>query len=120
MIELMENVPQNAIAFTAHGKVTGNDYESVLIPMVESKLKEHDKIRLLYHLGNDFSGFEAEALWDDTKVGFQHWSAWEKIAIVSDHNWINGITKVLGWMIPCPVKVFADVQLSEAMQWLVS
>jgi hypothetical protein len=29
MIEMMTNQPNNILAFTAHGQVTGEDYESV-------------------------------------------------------------------------------------------
>jgi hypothetical protein len=118
MIEMMTNQPNNILAFTAHGQVTGEDYESVLIPAVEAKLEEIDKIRLLYHLDSDFSGFEAEALWDDAKVGLQHLTAWEKIAVVSDNQWMVGATKVFGFIMPCPVKVFAGNQLENAIEWL--
>jgi hypothetical protein len=120
MIEIMTNQPDNILAFTAHGQVTGEDYESVLIPAVEAKLKEIDKIRLLYYLGSDFSGFEAEALWDDAKVGLQHLTAWEKIAVVSDNQWMVGATKVFGFILPCPVQVFEGNQLEEATEWLKS
>ncbi len=118
MIEITSNQPDNILAFTAHGQVTGEDYESVLIPAVEAKLKEHRKIRLLYHLDNDFSGFDAKALWDDTKVGFQHLTAWGKIAVVSDNKWILGATKIFGFIWPCPVKVFDNNHLVEANEWI--
>jgi hypothetical protein len=37
-------------------------YASVLIPAVESALKKRNEIRFLYHLGPDFSGFNARAI----------------------------------------------------------
>ena len=118
MIEIISNQPDNVLAFTAHGQVTAEDYESVLIPAVEAKLIENPKIRLLYNLGSDFSGFETEALWDDAKVGFQHLTAWEKIAVVSDNQWVLGLTKVFGFIMPCPVKVFNGNQLADANEWV--
>jgi len=36
------------------------DYETILIPALESKFKLYKRIRLLYHLGNDYTGFECE------------------------------------------------------------
>lgn len=119
MIEIISNQPDNVLAFTAHGQVTEKDYESVLIPAVEAKLKENPKIRLLYNIDSDFSGFEPEALWDDMKVGFQHLSAWEKVAVVSDNQWIVGITKLFESVVPC-VKVFDGNQLAEATEWIKS
>ncbi len=117
-IDIISARTDNILAFTAHDRVTGDDYESVLIPAVEAKLKEHRKIRLLYHLDDDFSGFEAQALWDDAKVGLQHLTAWEKIAVVSENKWMRGATKVFGFLMPCPVKVFDGDRLSEATAWL--
>jgi len=120
MIEISSNQQDNVLAFTAHGRVTGDDYESVLIPAIEAKLKEKPKIRLLYNLGSDFSGFEAKALWDDVKVGFQHPTAWEKVAVVSDNKWVVGATKLFRFIIPCPVKVFDNNQLVGATEWIKS
>ena len=120
MIELIPDLPDNVVGFTAKGEVTADDYESVLIPTVETKLKEHDKIRLLYHLGPDFTGYSTGAMWDDAKVGLHHITAWEKIAVVSDANWIRVATKFFGFIMPGHVKVFSNNQLSEAKEWIKS
>ena len=50
--------------------MTSEDYEKVLIPAVEAKLKKNKKVRLLNHLGEDLQGFYAGAMWEDTKAGF--------------------------------------------------
>jgi len=102
----------------ANGKVTGEDYDNVLIPAVEEKLERHKKIRVLYHLGENFSGFTAEAMWDDAKVGIKHISAFEKIAVVSDVDWIIAAVKVFAFVIPCPVKVFNNNKFSMAKAWI--
>ena len=49
----MSDLPEHVIGFTAKGKVTGEDYASVLIPAIEEKLKKHSKINFLYHMGKD-------------------------------------------------------------------
>ena len=118
MIEIIENLPENVIGFTAKGKVTGEDYENVLVPAVEEKLKKHGKIRLIYHLGDDFESFEAHALWEDAKVGLSHLTSWEKIAVITDKEWIKGATKVFGFLMNCEVKNFNDNQLQEAIEWI--
>ena len=118
MIEVIANQSDNILAFTAHGQVTGQDYELVLIPTVEAKLKGHRKIRLLYNLGDDFAGFEPKAMWDDLKVALQHPTAWEKVAMVSDTNWITRITKFCGLFVPFPVKVFPANEFAKATEWL--
>ncbi|MFA7229989.1 MAG: STAS/SEC14 domain-containing protein [Victivallaceae bacterium] len=118
MIEIIKNLPDNVVGFTAKGKVTGEDYESVLIPLVEKKIKDHGKINLLYHLGSDFSGYEASAMWDDAKVGLMHLTAWHHIAVVSDLDWVRNSTKIFSFMMPGHVKVFACADIEEAKEWV--
>jgi hypothetical protein len=46
MIEKIKNLPENVIGFNAKAQITGEDYEKVLIPMIEEKLKKFDKLNL--------------------------------------------------------------------------
>ena len=78
MIKIISDLPNNVLGFESSGTVTGEDYETVLIPAVEEKLKAFPKVRLLYHLGSEFTGYDMEAMWDDAKIGFKHLKAWEK------------------------------------------
>ena len=48
----MNDLPENILGVSAEGKVTGKDYETILIPAVEVKFKTHKKIRMLYQLGD--------------------------------------------------------------------
>jgi len=120
MIEQISDFPDHVVGLTAKGKVTADDYKSVVIPAVEAVLKKQGKIRLLYHIGPDFSGFTPGAFWCDAKVGFKHVSKWEKVAVVSNVGWIRGSTKLWGMVMPGDVKVFSNDQLSEAKEWLMS
>jgi hypothetical protein len=106
------------LALEAEGKVTGDDYQTVIIPAIENKLRQYKKIRLLYELGSHFSGFDFQAIWEDTKLGLKYWSDFEKIALVSDIQWIRIVTKIFGFILPYPVKVFHDNQLSQAQEWV--
>ena len=118
MIELMQDLPDNVIAFNATGKVTGDDYETVLIPAMEAAIKKHKKVRALGQLGPDFTGFEASAMWDDTKVGMKHYTSWEKIALVTDIEWIVRSVKVFGFLVPGEIKLFGNDQSDEAKAWI--
>ena len=120
MIEMMQDVPDNVLAMTAIGQVTGEDYETVIIPMVEEKLKTHDKLRLLYYISPEFSDYTAAAMWDDAKIGFQHFTNWEKIAVVTDEKWIVRAVKAFGFMMPGEVKLYGNKQLDEAKAWVAA
>lgn len=118
MLIRVQGLPDNVLGFEAKGEVTGADYESVLIPAVDEMIARRQRIRFLYILGNDFTGFDAKAIWDDAKVGMQHFSAWERVAVVTDVGWIRTAMRAFGFVMPGQVRVFSNNGLSEAMQWL--
>jgi hypothetical protein len=118
MIEQIPDLPDNVLGFTAKGMVTANDYGSVIIPAVEALFSRQSKVRFLYHLGEGFTGFEAAAMWDDTKLGLKHLSGWERMAVVSDVEWIRAAVKIFGLAIPGHVRVFHNSELSEAKRWI--
>jgi hypothetical protein len=118
MIEIIQDLPDNTLGFVAKGTVTAKDYETVIIPAVEATFERQGKVRLLYHLGPDFSGFEAEAMWDDAKIGLKHISGWERVAVVSDIEWIRAGMNVFRLVIPGRIRVFHNSELAEAAQWV--
>ena len=118
MVEKIPDLADNVLGFTAKGTVTANDYESVIIPEVEGLFSRHRKVRFLYHLGEDFSGFEAAAMWDDTKLGLKHLTGWERVAVVSDIEWIRAAIRVFGLAIPGHVRVFHNREFAEAVRWI--
>jgi len=119
MVEQMRDLPDNVLGFTAKGTVSAEDYESVIIPAVEAQFSRHDKVRFLYHLGEEFSGFESAAMWDDAKLGFKHLRGWERIAVVTDIEWLKAAVRIFGVAIPGEVRVFASHALHEAKVWIV-
>ena len=118
MLERIQGLPDNVLGFEAKGEVTGADYESVLIPAVEEVLTRHKKIRCLYHIGREFENFDAKAMWDDAKVGLQHLTAWERVAIVTDVGWIRTAMKVFGFVVPGDVRIFNNSELEVARKWV--
>ncbi len=119
MLTLMNDLPKNVLGVSAEGTVTGHDYETILIPAVDKLLASNSKIRLLYHLSPTFSKFDLQAMLDDAKVGMKHLSAWERVAMVSDHQMINGFTKFFSHLFPCEVRIFTNAELQKAKQWIV-
>ena len=118
MLKLLEGLPDNVLGVSAVGKVTGKDYETVLIPAIVKKLKEHKKIRMVYDLGSSFTGFDLSAMLDDAKMGMKHLSAWDRIALVSDHEMINTFAKFFGHMLSCELRIFKNAELGEAKKWI--
>jgi hypothetical protein len=120
MIELWTDLPDHIVGLTAHGEVTADDYERTLMPAVEARLARNEKIRVIYHLAEDFTGFSAGALWDDAKLGMGHFNAWERIALVTDVPWIATTVTAIDFLIPSEVKVFPCEHLGAAREWIVA
>ena len=120
MIELIPAMPENVVGVVAKGEVTRDDYEQRLIPAVEAALAGHDKIRLLYVLGADFTGFSGGAMWEDGKVGLGHITRWERIAVVAREAWIRHAVNAFGYLIPGEVKAFDLADEADASAWITS
>jgi hypothetical protein len=118
MIERIPDLPDNVLGFTAKGKVTADDYEAVIIPAVEALFERQQKVRFLYHLGNGFEGFEPGAMWDDAKLGLRHLAGWERVALVSDVEWLRTAVQVFAFAISGQVRVFSNRELAEAARWV--
>ncbi len=119
MIEIIPGLPGGVLGFRAGGQVTAADYERVLIPAVEAAFELHPKLRLLYQIGNDFTGFDVGAMWDDARVGLRHLSGWERVAVVTDVVWIRASMALFALAMPGKVRMFDTRDFDAATAWIV-
>lgn len=117
MIEALTGFPARVLAFACKGHVTKGDYETVLIPAVEKALQQPGKVRLYYEV--DFTGIDAGAMWDDLKVGMEHPLRWERIAIVTDVDWIRYTLRAFSFLMPGVAKIFRRDEKTKAQQWIL-
>lgn len=120
MIEIIEGLPDNVVGILAKGEVTRQDYLEVVIPAVDKSLKRNGKVRLYYELGSEFTGIDFGAEWEDFKIGIEHLSRWERVAVVTDVAWIRHAVNAFRFLMPGEVRVFTTGQTSEARKWIVA
>jgi stage II sporulation SpoAA-like protein len=118
MIEVLHDLPDNVIGLEAKGKVTSSDYADVIGPAIDAKQREFDKVRLMYVLGPGFEGYTPGAMWDDSKLIFKRPGSWERIAVVTDEEWVRRSIALFGWMSPGEVKVFDYGEEALAREWV--
>ena len=118
MIELLKDFPANVVALSAAGQVTKADYEKIVIPAVERALAQHEKVRLYYQIGPDFAGVDPGAMWADTKLGMGHFLRWERIAVVTDVEWIRLSVAAFGFLMPAQVNVYSTAEAAAAQKWI--
>ena len=118
MFRLIDGMPPDVLAIEATGKVTREDYHNTLIPKAEAMMAK-GPIRMLYVIGEEFTGFELEALWDDGKFGLKHWHDLSRIAVVADQAWLRAAVSMFTPFFHGEVRVFWLSELGAAKAWIV-
>jgi hypothetical protein len=117
MFKFIEGLPPDVLAIEASGKVTHGDYRNTLIPKAEAMMTK-GPIRMLYVIGQDFTGFELEALWDDSVFGIRHWHDFSHIAVVTDHAWVTAMVNMFKPFFHGDVRLFGLAKLPAAKDWI--
>ncbi len=120
MIRLLEGFPDNVVAVSCEGQVTRRDYEDVLIPAVEAALRRHEKLRIYYEVTPQFAGIDVAAVWEDFQLGMQHLSCWERMAAVTDVEWIRLAMNAFRFLLPGRLRLFSTSEAGEARRWIAS
>ena len=115
MIEELSGVPAGVIGFEASGRIRAEDYRDVVLPALEHAAATGE-VRFVIVM-RDFEGMSGGAVWQDLKVGIEHFRAWKRIALITDIAWMRDLTSLFGWMTPGETKTFPLAQLGEAATW---
>ena len=117
MFKFIEGLPPDVMAIEASGKVTHDDYRNTLIPKAEAMMAK-GPVKMLYVIGKDFTGFELEALWDDSTFGLNHWHDFSRIAVVTDYAWMSAMVNMFKPFFYGEVRPFGLAELSAAKDWI--
>jgi hypothetical protein len=120
MLERLKDLPRGIEGVRAVGKISKEDYEQIVEPLLDEARREGRHIRFLYHLGPEFEGFTPGAAWQDAKIGLGSMRLFGGCAIVTDVAWIRDSARLIGFLMPCPVKVFGNQELGQGVEWLRS
>jgi hypothetical protein len=118
VLEVISGLPEQVLGLKAVGKVSAGDYAEVVVPAIAERLARYSKLRLLYLLGDEFTGFTPGAAWADAKLGMKHFTAFERIAIVTDKEWVESLVQAMGFVLPGEVETFANHEYAKAREWI--
>jgi hypothetical protein len=118
MIEVLADFPDAVLAVKAGERVTADDYRDVLTPAVEDRLSRHAKLRLLYVLGPEFRRFTTTALWDDGRLGFHHLQDFDRIAVVTDVDWLARLARQSAKTLRLEICHYPNAELPAARNWI--
>jgi hypothetical protein len=121
LIEKVTDLPAGTIGFRASGKIASDEYRQVMEP-IYAALERGEKLNIYFELADDFNGLDLGALWQDMKVagpvGLKHRSSWERMALVTDKDWVRHGASAFGWLAPGELRLFDLAERDEARAWL--
>ncbi len=119
MIEMLEGMPEGVTGIRVSGRLRGDELREIE-PTMQDLLKAGD-IRIVEVIASDYEGFGPGGLVEDLKLGFgtvlPHYSAFKRIAIVSDKDWVAHTLHALAWLVPGELAVFGLDELDRAKEW---
>ena len=118
MIQVISNMSVGTIGLQASGKVSEEDYRDVLVPTINAAL-EQGKVRLLVRARGRGRLQARPRVVRHQDVVQEPQGIRERLAIVSDVDWLENAVKAFGWLMPGKVKVFESDDVRDAKQWLV-
>ncbi len=115
-IELQEKENGRIVEVKVTGKLTEESYKHFM-PRIERLIQEHGKIRILFYMQN-FEGWTASALWQDLKFDWQHFRDIERLAIVGESKWEEGMAAFCKPFTTADVRYFDHSDLPAARSWI--
>jgi hypothetical protein len=122
MIEILQDMPDGVSGIRVSGRLRGDDLREAK-PAIE-ELLQTGEIRIVEVIAPDYEGFGPGGLAEDLKLGLgllvQHHSAFKRIAVVSDKDWVGHAIHAFAWMVPGELAVFGLDELEQAKEWAAS
>jgi hypothetical protein len=120
MLKQMADMPPGTIGFEAIEEVDDDDFEKTVEPALRRIIAEGRKVRLLYLLGARFREYDGDALEEEMKFAIHHPSAYERVAVVSDEEWLRPALRLLSMLVPGQLRGFRVAELAAAKSWVAA
>jgi SpoIIAA-like len=115
-IQLMEKNGGKVLEVQVSGKLVHENYQH-FVPEFERLVKQNGKLRVLFMM-TDFHGWEAGALWDDIKFDLKHFADIERLALVGDKKWEEGMSVFCKPFTTARIRYFDQTAIADARAWL--
>jgi hypothetical protein len=109
-----------ALGFEAIGTFDDDDVdvEDIVEPLLRREIAAGRGIRMLYLLGPELLEYDGDALADELKFAARHATSYERVAVVSDQDWLGPALRVLSVLVPGQLRAFPLAQLPQAKGWV--
>lgn len=118
MVELLTDLPPHVAAYKATGAVSKEEYEQVVMTRVNEVAAQFGKINFLVLLETDMDNYSIGAFIDYVKISFEHFSRWERMAIITDERWLRKAYDVLNYLVHGTIKTYTVNEFEIAKAWV--
>jgi hypothetical protein len=118
MINFINHLPEKVIGIEVTSDITKEEYDVKVVPKMNELANTQGEINYLIVLKTDISAFDAGVWWDDFKMALNHFTKWDKVAIVTDHEMIKTVTHLFGFAFPGEHKTFKLAEYENALTWV--
>ena len=114
-VQVTNQQSDRIIEVATTGKLTRDDYDT-FVPVIESEMKK-GKVKILFSM-QDFSGCDAGALWEDIKFDMKHFGEIERLAMVGEKKWEEGMAWFCKPFTTAKISYFDHTEIDAARSWL--
>jgi hypothetical protein len=112
------DMPAGTIGFEAVGEVEDDDWEEAVEPVLRQEIAAGRNVRLLYLIGAGAREVEGDAMSADVEFRVRHATFYERVAVVSDEDWMRPALRAFSFLLPGKARGFRVRDLAEAKAWL--
>lgn len=118
MVELLTDFPPHVAAYRAWGAISKEEYERMVMARVDEVANTFGKINFLVLLETPMHNYSISAFIDYLKVSFEHFTKWERMAIVTNEQWVRQAYKMLSHIVHGEIKGYELKDMDKAKAWV--
>ena len=120
MLRPITMMPPGTLGFEAVGEVEDDDWERTVEPVLKEEVAAGRPIRLLYVIGPQAGDVDGDVVKADVAFRARRATSFERVAVVSDEDWIRPALRGLSFLLPGKAKGFRVRELDDAKRWLAA
>jgi SpoIIAA-like len=120
MIQKMADLPPGLIGLRVDGRLTAEDFDAVIGPMVADAQRDGGRLRFLVVIEPGFAGLTPPAVAQDVRLGLHAFGGVDGVAVVTGPGGVATTAAWAAYVVPFPVRVFAPEEVEAAAAWLAA
>ncbi|MBN6186870.1 STAS/SEC14 domain-containing protein [Aneurinibacillus sp. BA2021] len=116
MLEILPSKEPSTVMVEFSGKATKEDAEK-LDRYVQERFREDEAFNSLAII-HEIDGFTIKGLTSGMKFDAKRWKQFNKIAVVSEKNWLDTLTEWGSYLPGIASRHFAKDEMDKAWEWL--